>query len=134
MRKRRLLICFAIIAIFITGCGEKPVVLPLELPDARQITAVEITTIDGFSCSCSDREWIEQFVSAISSAQATDEPAVQEHPASDYYGEFNILDGDKIIETIYYYLKDNRGYVEKTYQGIYEIDMEELKKLIQDMN
>ena len=134
MRKRRLLICFAIIAIFITGCGEKPVVLPLELPDAGQITAVEITTIDGFSCSCSDREWIEQFVSAISSAQATDEPAVQEHPASDYYGEFNILDGDKIIGTIYYYLKDNRGYVEKTYQGIYEIDMEELKKLIQDMN
>lgn len=134
MGKRRLLICFAIIAIFITGCGEKPVVLPLELPDAGQISAVEITTIDGFSCSSSDREWIGQFVSVISSAQATDKPAIQEHPDSDYYGEFSILDGDKIIGTIYYYLKDNRGYVEKTYQGIYEIDMEGLKSLIQDMN
>ena len=134
MRRRRLLNCFAVISMFITGCGEKPAVLPLELPDAEQITAVEITNIDGFSCSCPDREWIGQFVSVISSAQATDKLAVQEHPDSDYYGEFSILDGDKIIGTIYYYLKDNRGYVEKTYQGIYEIDMEELKSLMQDMN
>lgn len=134
MRKRKLLICFAVIAMLVTGCREKLAVPPLELPDAGQITAVEITTIDGFACSCSDREWIEQFVSVISSAQATDKPAVQEHPDSDYYGEFSILDGDKIIGTIYYYLKDNRGYVEKTYQGIYEIDMGELKSLIQDMH
>ena len=134
MGKRRLLICFAVITMLITGCGDKPAVLPLELPDAGQITAVDITTIDGFSCSCQDREWIGQFVSVISFVQATDKPAVQEHPDSDYYGEFSILDGDKIIGTIYYYLKDNRGYVEKTYQGIYEIDMEELKSLIQDMN
>lgn len=134
MGKRRLLICFAVIALLITGCGEKPAVPPLELPDAGQITDVEVTTIDGFSCSCSDREWIGQFVSVISSVQATDELSVQEHPASDYYGEFRISDGDKAIETIYYYLKGNRGYVEKTYQGIYEIDMEELKSLIRDMN
>ena len=134
MGKRRLLICFAVIALLITGCGEKPAVPPLELPDVGQITDVEITTIDGFSCSCQDREWIGQFVSVISSAQATDKLAIQEHPDSDYYGEFSILDGDKIIGTIYYYLKGNRGYVEKTYQGIYEIDMEELKSLIRDMN
>lgn len=115
MGKRRLFLCFAVIALLITGCGEKPAVPPLELPDVGQITAVEITTIDGFSCSCSDREWIGQFVSVISSAQATGEPSVQEHPASDHYGEFRISDGDKTIETIYYYLKGNRGYVEKTY-------------------
>ena len=134
MGKRRLLICFAVITMLITGFGGMPAVLPLELPDAGQISAVEITTIDGFSCSCTDRKWIEQLVSVISSAQVTDKPAIQEHPDSDYYGEFSILDGDKIIGTIYYYLKDNRGYVEKMYQGIYEIDMEELKSLIQDMN
>ena len=134
MGKRRLLICFAVITMLITGCGEKPAVPPLELPDAGQITDVEITTIDGFACSCQDREWIGQFLSVISSAQATDKLAIQEHPDSDYYGEFSILDGDKIIGTIYYYLKDNRGYVEKTYQGIYEIDMEELKSRMQDMN
>ena len=132
--KEKLLICFAVIALLITGGGKKPAAPPLELPDDGQITAVEVTTIDGFSCSCSDRGWIGQFVSVISSAQATDELSVQEHPASDYYGEFSISDGDKAIETIYYYLKGNRGYVEKTYQGIYEIDMEELKSLIQDMN
>ena len=91
--------------------GEKPAVLPLELPDAEQITAIEITIIDGFSCSCPDREWIEQFVSVISSAQTTDKPAVQEDPDSDYDGEFSILDGDRITGTIYYYLKDNRGYM-----------------------
>ena len=134
MRKRGLLICFVIIVVLITGCGDKPVILPLELPDAEEITAVEITTLDGFSCLCSDREWIEQFVTVISSVQTTDKEAIQEHPASDYYGEFSILDGDKTIETIYYYMKGNKGYVEKTYQGIYEIDMEELKDLIQDMH
>ena len=80
MGKRRLLICFAAIALLITGCGEKPAVPPLELPDVGQITDVEITTIDGFSCSCQDREWIGQFVSVISSAQATDKLAIQEHP------------------------------------------------------
>lgn len=41
MRKKRLLICFAVIAMLITGCGEKPVVLLLELSDAEQIIAVE---------------------------------------------------------------------------------------------
>ena len=134
MRKKGLLICFVIIVMLVIGCGSKTAVPPLGLPDTEEITAVKVITIDGFSCSCSDREWIGQFVSVISSAQATDKPAVQEHPDSDHYGEFSILDGDKIIGTIYYYLKDNRGYVEKTYQGIYEIDMEELKSLIQDMN
>ena len=134
MREKGLLICFVMIVMLVTGCGNKTNVPALELPDTEEITAVTVITIDGFSCSCSDREWIGQFVSVISSAQATDKPAVQEHPDSDHYGEFSILDGDKIIGTIYYYLKDNRGYVEKTYQGIYEIDMEELKSLIQDMN
>ena len=62
--------------------------------------------------------------------RAADKPVVH----SDYYREFSILDGDKIIGTIYYYLKGNRGYMEKMYQGIYEIDMEELKSLIQDIN
>ena len=124
MRKRSMLICFAVIVMLITGCGEKPAVLPLELPDVGQISAVEITTIDGFSCSCSDREWIEQFVSVISSAQATDKPAIQEHPASNYYGEFIILNGEEVIECIYYYVKDSGTYIEKTYQGIYEIDMD----------
>lgn len=38
MGKRRLLICFAVITMLITGCGEKPAVLPLKLPDAEQIT------------------------------------------------------------------------------------------------
>ena len=66
--------------------------------------------------------------------RAADKPMVQEHLDSDYYGEFSILDGDKIIGTICYYLKGNRGYMEKMYQGIYEIDMEELKSLIQDIN
>ena len=93
------------IVMLVTGCGNKTNVPALELPDTEEITAVTVITIDGFSCSCSDREWIEQFVSVISSAQATDKLAIQEHPDSDHYGEFSILDGDKIIGTIYYYLE-----------------------------
>lgn len=133
MGKRRLPICFAVIALLITGCGEKPAVPPLELPDVGQITDVEITTIDGFSCSCPDREWIGQFVSVISSAQATDKAAIQDYPASNYYGEFIILNDEEVMECIYYYAKDSRTYIEKIYQGIYEIDMDELKGLIRNM-
>lgn len=70
----------------VIGCGSKTTVPPLGLPDTEEITGVKVITIDGFSCSCSDREWIGQFVSVISSAQATDKPAIQEHPASNYYG------------------------------------------------
>ena len=72
-------------------------------------------------------------MSVISSAQATDKPAIQGHPASNYYGEFIILNGEEVIECIYYYVKDSGTYIEKTYQGIYEIDMDELKGLIRNM-
>lgn len=133
MRKNGLLICFVIIAMLITGCGSKTTVPPLELPDTEEITAVKVITIDGFSCSCSDREWIGQFVSVISSAQTTDKAAIQEHPASNYYGEFIILSGEEVIECIYYYAEDCKTYIEKTYQGIYEIEMEKLKNLIGSM-
>ena len=40
--KGDVLICFAVITMLITGCGEKPAVLPLKLPDAEQITAVKL--------------------------------------------------------------------------------------------
>ncbi len=131
MRKKGLLICFVIIVMLVTGCRSKTTVPPLELPDTEEITAVKVITIDGFSCSCSNREWIEQFVSVISSAQATDKAAIQEHPASNYYGEFIILNGEEVIESIYYYPKDSETY--KTYQGIYQISMDELKGLIRNM-
>ena len=47
--------------------------------------------------------------------------------------EFIILIGEEVIGCIYYYVKDSRTYIEKTYQGIYEIDMDELKGLIRNM-
>ena len=111
MGKRRLLISDLLCCYFHAyyGVGRNRPFFRLNCPE--QITAIEITIIDGFSCSCPDREWIEQFVSVISSAQTTDKPAVQEDPDSDYDGEFSILDGDRITGTIYYYLKDNRGYM-----------------------
>ena len=56
-------------------------------------------------------------MSVISSAQATDKPALQEDPDSDYDGEFSILDGDKITGTIYYYLKDNREYMKLAWKN-----------------
>ena len=133
MRKKGLLICFVMIVMFVTGCGSKTTAPPLGLPDIEEITAVKVITIDGLSCSCSDREWIEQFVSVISSAQATDKAAIQDYPASNYYGEFIILNGEEVIECIYYYIKDSGTYIEKTYQGIYKIDMDELKGLIRNM-
>ena len=133
MREKGLLICFVMIVMLVTGCGNKTNVSALELPDTEEITAVTVITIDGFSCSCSDREWIEQFVSVISSAQATDKAAIQDYPASNYYGEFIILNDEEVMECIYYYAKDSRTYIEKIYQGIYEIDMDELKGLIRNM-
>ncbi len=100
MREKGLLICFVMIVMLVTGCGSKTNVLALKLPDTEEITAGTVITIDGFSCSCSDREWIEQFVSVISSAQATDKAAIQDYPASNYYGEFIILNDEEVMECI----------------------------------
>ena len=105
MRKKGLLICFVMLVMLVTGCGSKTTVPHLGLPDTKEITAVKVITIDGFSCSCSDKEWIGQFVSVISSAQATDKPAIQEDPASNYYGEFIILNGEEVIAVSYTHLR-----------------------------
>ena len=133
MREKGLLICFVMIVMLVTGCGSKTNVLALKLPDTEEITAGTVITIDGFSCSCSDREWIEKFVSVISSAQAADKAAIQDYPASNYYGEFIILNDEEVMECIYYYVKDSGTYIQKTSQGIYEADMDGLKGLIRNM-
>jgi hypothetical protein len=39
-------------------------------------------------------------VSVISSAQATDKAAIQDYPASNYYGEFIILNDEEVMECI----------------------------------
>ncbi len=89
MRKKGLLICLVTIVMLVTGCVSKTNVPALELPDTEEITAGTVITIDGFSCSCSDREWIEKFVSVISSAQAADKAAIQDYPDSNYYGNLS---------------------------------------------
>lgn len=123
MRIKRLFVCFFMTALFVIGCGKRTFAPPLKPPDIEEITAVRIITIDGFSCLCSDRGWIEQFLSVISSAQATDKLSIQDHPASDYYGEFNILNGKEVIDCMYYYATDSGAYIEKPYQGIYEKEL-----------
>ena len=71
-----------------------------------------------------------QFVSVISSARATDKLSIS---PSDCYGEFNILKGKEVIACIYYDTIDGGTYIEKAYQGIYEIEMEEIKGLIRNI-
>ncbi len=43
------------------------------------------------------------------------------------------MNGEEVMECIYYYLQDSGTYIEKTYKGIYEADMDELKGLIRNM-
>lgn len=57
----------------------------------------------------------------FSAGHATNKTTVQELPIVDNSGQIDIVFDNKVL-TIFYYEKDNKYYIEQSYQGIYEID------------
>lgn len=108
-------------ALLLAGCG-KPVD-PIVFPSVNDIDSIGITTFDGTEVSFSDEAWIEQFISVVIQAEATTQESIQDVPGVETYGKVDISNNDGIT-TFFYYIEDEKYYIEQPYQGIYETDVD----------
>lgn len=96
---------------------------PIVLPDIETVRTVEITTMDGLTVSCGDKEWIEQLFSVFLQATATSKESLQDCPNVDCYGKVDISSNGGIT-TLYYYVEDGKNFIEQPYQGVYETNVD----------
>lgn len=96
---------------------------PIVLPAADEIDFIDITTLDGSQVSCSDKEWIEQFLTIITQAEATSKESVQDVPNVEVYGKVDISNNGGVT-TFFYYIDDETYCIEQPYQGVYETDVD----------
>ena len=96
---------------------------PIVLPAADEIDFIDITTLDGSQVSCSDKEWIEQFLTIITQAEATSKESVQDVPNVEVYGKVDISNNGGVT-TFFYYIDDETYCIEQPYQGVYETDID----------
>lgn len=121
MKKYALLFVLSLSLIpMLFGCGRKPAE-PMALPAVDEIESIDITTFDGSQVSCSDKEWIEHFLSVLIQAKATTKESVQDNPDADIYGEIEISNNGGVT-TVFYYEDHGKYCIEQPYQGIYETD------------
>lgn len=106
----------------LASCSQKAA-LPIVLPDIDEIAAIEITAADGTMVSYSDKETIERILSILTQAAATSKQSIQDYPQVDECGEIDILTDDRGV-TVYYYEERGKHYIEQTYQGIYETNVD----------
>lgn len=92
---------------------------PIVLPDIETIRTVEITTMDGSTVFCGDKEWIEQLLTVFAQATVTSKQSLQDHPSAACYGRVDISNNGGIT-TLFYYTEDGKNFIEQPYQGIYE--------------
>lgn len=109
--------------IYLWGEVSPKVADPIVLPDVDKIEAIEITTTDGTIATYTDEEQIEQILSILTQAAATSKQSIQDYPQVDKCGEVDILTADKGT-TVYYYEQKGKHYIEQTYQGIYETNVD----------
>lgn len=122
MKKFVALILTLVCMLGLVACNQK-VAPPIVLPDIDKIETIEITTTDGTIVTYTDEEQIEQILSILTQATATSQQSIQDYPQVDKCGEVDILTDDKGT-TVYYYEKKGKHYIEQTYQGIYETDVD----------
>ncbi len=109
-----------VVVFLLSGCEKQAE--PIILPSANDIDSVDITTLDGSVVSYSDKEWVEQFIAVVTQAKSTTEKSVQDVPGIETYGKVDISNNDRIT-TFFYYIENEKYYIEQPYQGIYRIDI-----------
>lgn len=114
---------FLIPVIYLWSAFSPEVANPIVLPDIDRIEAIEITTTDGTVVSYSDKETINQILSILTQATATSKQSIQDYPQVGKCGEVDILTNEHWV-TVYYYTENGKHYIEQTYQGIYETDVD----------
>ena len=96
---------------------------PIVLPDIETVQTVEITTMDGLTVSCGDRERIGQLLSVFAQAAATSKGSLQDTPSVARCGKVDISSNGGLT-TLYYYIEDGKSFIEQPYQGIYETNVD----------
>lgn len=120
--KKIIALVLALVCVFrLIGCGQQAE--PIVLPAVDEIDSINITTFDNNEITCSDEEWIEQFIDILSNTETTTKESVQDIPNVENYGKLDISYDNKIT-TVFYYAERGKYYIEQPYQGIYVTDVD----------
>lgn len=118
--KRTLFVLLMVVVFLLSGCEKQAE--PIILPSVNDIDSIDITTLDGSVVSYSDKEWVEQFIAVVTQAKSTTKKSVQDIPGIETYGKVDISNNGEIT-TFFYYIENEKYYIEQPYQGIYRIDI-----------
>lgn len=118
MKKFALLMMLILCITVLTACGQmaKPLVLPA-LDSIESIDVISSKT----TVSHTDPQWIEAVVNGLLTAKPTAKPSVQDAPLFDDYIQIDIQLKDG-TNTLFIYPDGRKYFVERPYQGIYELD------------
>lgn len=119
-----LFLCVSCVLVLVS-CGKKTD--PITLPQANEIISVDIS-VGKCTVSHSDKTWINEIISDISSSEPTTKESVQDVPQVENYIkiDFQYKAG---TSTIFVYKDNGKYYIEQPYQGIYEIDSQLFERL-----
>lgn len=124
--KKYLLICL-ICSLLLVGCSKTA--SPISLPKAGDIDTVNVA-FEGKKIYHNDKSWINDVISKMGDAKPTRKESVQDVPKVDNYikVDFKVK---KENFTVFAYEEKGKYYIERPYQGIYEIDDNLYQKLQQ---
>ena len=117
--KKFLSLCLCLTCVLtLVGCGKKAV--PITLPQTDEITSMDITVGEN-TVSHSDKTWIGEIITDISSSEPTKKESVQDAPQVERYIKID-FQFETGTSTIFAYEDSRKYYIEQPYQGIYKID------------
>lgn len=125
MKKILSLFLCVICVMTLVACGKKTD--PITLPQANDITSVDVS-VGKCTVSHSDKTWINEIISDISSSEPTTKECVQDVPQVENYIKID-FQHQTGTSTIFAYEDNGKYYIEQPYQGIYEIDSQLFEKL-----
>ena len=92
------------------------------MPDPGKIVSIDVT--DSRSTKThSDRTWISEIISGITSSEPTDKESVQDTPLNKDYLKID-LQFEVGTSTLFVYEDNGKYYAEQPYQGIYSISQD----------
>ena len=109
----------------LVACGKKAD--PIRIPQTDEITSIHITVREN-TVNHSDKTWISEIITDISSSEPTKKESVQDVPQVESYIKID-FQFETGTSTIFAYEDSGKYYIEQPYQGIYRIDSQLFEKL-----
>ena len=109
----------------LVACGKKAD--PIRIPQTYEITSIDITVREN-TVNHSDKTWISEIITDISSSEPTKKESVQDVPQVESYIKID-FQFETGTSTIFAYEDSGKYYIEQPYQGIYRIDSQLFEKL-----